>query len=249
MKDIALKVKWTEKRIEDLKADLAAFRRTDPYAIRIDTDSEGGKPVVHILKADPIPPEISLLAGEVFQGLRTALDYLACALVRANGGNPIQTAFPILNGPIVSAKDEKFFAGKVEGMRKDVIQAIRDIHPYRGGNNILWRLNRLNNIDKHNLLVAAWGGITGVNSLPPIEDQWVNSHQWATIPGIPFPLKQGSQFTIDIPGMEVDKNTGLFAEVALNQPDVAEGSPLILAVVQSNKRVKDVIGRLSIYLR
>jgi hypothetical protein len=249
MSDIRSKIQWAEKRLGEFKAELAVFRGTDPYTVRIETDSESGKPVVHILKADPIPPEISLLAGDVFQNLRTALDYLACALVRASGADPTGTAFPILDGPIVSAKDEKFFSGKVEGMRKEIIQAIRDIHPYQGGDNKLWRLHRLNNIDKHNLLVAAWGSITAVNGLPPINDRWVNSHQWAALPGIPFPLKQGTQFVVDIPGVKVDKNTGFFAEIALNQPGVAEGYPLISAVVQSLKRVKEVIGKFSIYLK
>ena len=39
-------------------------------------------------------------------------------------------------------------------MRKDAVDAIDAIKPYKGGNDTLWRLHGLNNIDKHRLLIT-----------------------------------------------------------------------------------------------
>lgn len=248
MVDIRSKVQWAAKRIEEFKIELRTFLGKNPYSLRIEDDLEGGDPFVHIIKADPVPPEISLLAGDVFQNLRSALDYLVCALVRANGKTVDGNSFPIFDHAPTSSADKRAFRRKVEGIREEIIQVIGDTHPYQGGDNKLWRLHRLNNIDKHNLLVAAWGGVTAVNGLPPIVDQWIGN-RWVGLSGVPFPLKEGDKFTPNITGVKVDKNTSLFLEVALNEVGVAEGYPLILALNESFHAVRDTVGRFSVYLR
>jgi hypothetical protein len=56
-------------------------------------------------------------------------------------------------------------------------------------------------------------------------------------------LKEGDKFSV--PGVKVDKNTQFFAEVVFNEPNVAEGYPVILALRQFRRRVFAVIGELS----
>ena len=242
--NIREKFKRAEKHISDFKKALANFNATQPYSLRVDTETEPGKSSVHILKADPVPPEIRLIAGDAIQNLRSTLDYLACALVRANGNTPTRfNEFPIFDFPITS-KLEARFRKKVEGMRKEVVDSIRNIHPYQGGDNTLWRLHRLNTIDKHNMLVAVWGNITAVDGLPPISDQWTGN-RWAGVPGVPLTLTKGDKFAVDTPSIKVDKNTPFFAEIVFNEPDVAEGYPAILALTQFHRRVLFVVGELS----
>jgi hypothetical protein len=124
MSDMREKIKWADKHIGDFKIALAKFHATKPYGVRVDVETNPRKPTIHIIKADPIPPEISLIAGDVIQNLCSSLDYLACALVRANNravGRKIE--FPIFDGPILTSKDKARFAGKVDGMRKEVHRA------------------------------------------------------------------------------------------------------------------------------
>jgi len=247
LSDVREKIKRADKHIADLQIAISEFTSTEPYSITVDVETEPASPLVHILKADPVPPEISLIAGDAIQNLRSSLDYLACVLVRRNGGIPGKlTEFPIFDQPIATPNIETRFSGKVKGMRKEVIDKIRDIHPHQGGDNLLWRLHRLNIIDKHNMLVAVWGNITAVNGLPPLTDQW-NGNRWAGIPGVPLTLKQGDRFSV--PGVKVDKNTQFFAEVVFNEPNVAEGYPVILALRQFHRRVFRVIGELSSSLK
>lgn len=242
--DIRAKIKWADKHIGDFKVALTKFNATQPYSLRVDVETDPAKPFVHMLKAEPVPTEIRLIAGDVIQNLRSTLDYLACALVRANGSVPTRSnEFPIFDGPITS-KLETRFRKKVEGMRKEVIDAIRNLHPYQGGDNTLWRLHRLNAIDKHNMLVAVWGNITAVNGLPPIADQWIGN-RWAGIPGSPMTLKQGDKFSIEVPGVNLDKGTQFFAEIVFNEPNVAEGYPVMLALKQFYRQVFLVVGNFS----
>jgi hypothetical protein len=226
LSEVREKIKRADKHIDDLETALVQFR-----------------------KADPVPPQINLIAGDAIQNLRSSLDYLACALVRQNQASPSKfTEFPIFDQPISTRKLEARFDGKVKGMRHEVANQIKDIRPYQGGDNLLWRLHRLNIIDKHNMLVTVFGNITAVNGLPPVADQW-NGNLWASIPGVPSALKQGDEFSIEIPGVKVDKNTNFFAEVVFNEPEVAEGYPVILALRQLRRRVVMVIGSLSSTLK
>jgi hypothetical protein len=62
---------------------------------------------------------------------------------------------------------ESYKAGKirhVQGMRREAVEAIDRIKPYKGGENALWMLRQLDNTDKHNFIIlpsenAIVGGI------------------------------------------------------------------------------------------
>jgi len=241
----AQKVKRAEKHIDEFKAGLKVFMDSLPYSLRVDTETEFGEPVVHVLKADPIPHELLTVLGDAIHNLRSALDHCAFALVRANHCVPTKRVeFPILEGPIVSKKDEATFMNKVEGMRKEVIDAIRGIRPYKGGDDLLWRLHRLDIIDKHHMLVAAFGSITAIDGFPPIDEQW-KGDRWLGLPGVPSVLEPSQQFTPSIPGKKVNKESAFFAEVVFNEPDVAVGYPVVLALKQFHRHVLLTIGGLS----
>jgi hypothetical protein len=243
MSGIREKIKRAKKHIEDFRAAWLAFKSTEPYSLRIDADTDPSNPVIQVLKADPIPPELMTIAGDAIHNMRSALDHLACALVRANGNVPtIKTEFPILDRPIATAKIGARFAGKVEGMRKEVIDAIRAIEPYQGGDNTLWRLHRFDVIDKHNMLIGALGNITTMDGYPPIGDRW-DGNQWLGIGSVPVVLEKGRHFTF--PDAKVNNSTKFFAEVVFNQPNVAEGYPMLLALKQFDRCVFKTIGELS----
>jgi hypothetical protein len=248
---VTKKIERADTHIEEFKIGLTKFMgsKPAPYAVRVDPETESGEPIVHTLKADAIPLSLMAIVGDAVHNLRSALDHIACALVWDTGSEPLkQVEFPILDGPIVTQKDEARFMTKVQGMRQDAIDAIRGIRPYKGGNDLLWRLHRFDVIDKHKMLVAALGNITAVNGLPPLEDQW-NGDRWLGIPGAPLILKEGQQFTPKMLGTKVDKDSTFFAEVVFNQPNVAEGWPVVLALRQMRRQVFLTIGTIAHYLQ
>jgi hypothetical protein len=207
----------------------------------VQDDPNSPDPIVYVAKADPVPPEMLCVVGDAIHNLRSALDHLACALIYVNGSKPSpKVEFPILDGPITTAKREARFAGKVEGMRKEVIDAIRDIKPYQGGNDALWRVHRLDVIDKHDVLIGGIGNITAVNSLSM--GHW-EGNRWLNFSKVPAVLEQGNKFKFV--GANVCKDTPFVAEVVFNEPDVAEGYPVIFGLAQFRTAVMKVISDLS----
>ena len=243
LSDAREKIKWANEHIGDVKVAITKFMGKEPYRIAVETDGDSGQPVVHVLKADAVPPEICLIAGDAIQNMRSALDYLTCALVKVNGKEPSPfTEFPIFNGPIVTAKNKARFDRKVCGVGQKAIDQIKSIHPYKTGDDLLWRLHRLNLIDKHNMLIAGLGNITAANGHALITEHWDGDRRTG-ISGIPLTLKKGDKFSI--PGMKVNKDTQFFAEVVFNQPGIAEGYPIASELKHLHRRVFRVIGELS----
>src|SRR6266567_2648133 len=114
---VLLKIEWAEHRINDFKVALDAFKKTNPYGVSSRRDPKTKQVIYYIVEAYPIPPGTRLLAGDVLQNLRTALDYLACELVTVNHGTVTSnTGFPVFDDP---AKFQSGVGGKVKGMRQE----------------------------------------------------------------------------------------------------------------------------------
>lgn len=57
---------------------------------------------------------------------------------------------------------------RVRGMRADAVKAIDELKPYKGGNDVLWRIHELDIIDKHRSILAV-----GQDWL--LEGDWIES--------------------------------------------------------------------------
>jgi hypothetical protein len=212
--DINLKIERADKHLRDFRAAIVEFRKANPYGFRIERDPQTREPFYYVVEIQDIPVEISLIAGDVLQNLRSALDYLACALVGRNGKKPTkETSFPIFDD---AAKYQSGYARKINGMGKYAINDITAIKPYKGGDDTLWRLHRLNNVDKHRLLFTAEANVRSMNTGQPSQRpaktlsfnpaEWELSDflgkDWVEIPNAPFPLKVGHVIFRDLPDAE-----------------------------------------------
>ena len=116
---------------------------------------QAGKVVYTMDSVEPIPPEIPVLAGDVIQNLRSALDHVAYQLfriVQELRERASTVYFPIAEN---HTKYQAQKGGQTSGMSRQAIGAIDAIQPYRGGNDALWHLHKLNIIDKHRLNLTA----------------------------------------------------------------------------------------------
>ncbi len=102
-----------------------------------------------------LPPQLSILVGEIVYHLRTVLDHLVFVLAGGQG-NPTRLAFPICR------KEGEFRLalkrGALKGAQESIIQLIERLQPYRTSPNpeqaTLYQLHNLNIVDKHRLLLA-----------------------------------------------------------------------------------------------
>ena len=141
---------------------LLAFKKSSPYKIGGKDDPKTGHLLYYITKADDVPLLIAVIAGDVLQNLRTALDYIAWQICPASLRHP-QTSFPVSDN---ATKYEAEKLRKIKGMPQAAIDAIDATKPYKGGNDTLWRLHRLNIIDKHRLLLTVGTAFSAVNIGP-----------------------------------------------------------------------------------
>ncbi len=152
-----------QEHAENLKTDVSAFLDAQPYTIvhEIDRQTKGLVPPahdegqgVHIYRVhinQEIPDRIPIIAGEILQGMRSALDYVAWQLALGQSDTPPKnTAFPIFGKAKNYRTDSDRFIGGIDPSVHPTFDAVQ---PYHAGDKAfdhpLWVLHRLANDDKH----------------------------------------------------------------------------------------------------
>lgn len=100
----------------------------------------------------PPPPKIQEIMGDAIHNLRASLDHLAVAVVGLNDKSPRGVYFPFcenVDDLEVMIKRRNFHRASPEAL-----DLLRSLKPYPGGNDALRGLHDLDNLDKHNKLIA-----------------------------------------------------------------------------------------------
>ena len=172
----------------------------------------------------------------------------------------LTTGFPISERLPTTADERRAFTRKVNGMAQDAIDFIRAMKTYKGGDDVLWRLHRLNAIDKHRFLFTAGAAIRAFNAgqhlkatAPPVPelrnvaesltDYWVGMNK------INFPLKAGDVLLGDFPDAPVNESIQFVCDIALNEPGVCAGELLLVVLRQSMNRVRQVTIEFAAFLQ
>ena len=243
------KIERAKHHVSEVNGRINAFLKTNPYKVAAKCDSQS---------REPVPVHIALIAGDAIQNLMSALDHLAYQLVLAdtndNPPNPNWIYFPIADD---AAKYEAKKGGKIEGARKETLDAIDAIKPYKGGNDLLWSLYRLNNIEKHRLLLTVGSRAAGVNL-----GQIMSSHLKGVFPTDAvaafesmnvflnpadkgFPLKAGFELFIDAPDAELNPNLQFRFDVALSEPGIIEAQSLLETLHKMTNLVEGIVAALA----
>jgi hypothetical protein len=233
---VQAKIKRAKKHIQELDVALKAFFDTNPYVVGAKRDPQTRKPIYYLVSVEDVDVDIAAIAGNVLQDLRSALDHLAYQLVQVGTGLPSPfnyVYFPIFDS---ATKYEAGKLGQIKGMRQDAIDAIDAVKPYKGGNDTLWRLHRLNTVDKHRLLITVGSSFQSVD-IGPIVQRGLEAFADIGNLGFPslflrpadrlYPLKAGDELFIDAPNAKVNEKLQFRFDVALSEPQVIEGEPLL----------------------
>lgn len=150
---VRLKIDRANKHIRELVGVVNEFLDSYPYIIRSEEDVVDRRVVVKLCAAKHPPVELAVISGEVLYLLRSALDHLATAAATRNGFEIMsRTEFPI------ETTREKFEEAlhyrKIEQRIPLLASTLRSLEPYKGGNNLLWWLHRLNGAEKHKTIVT-----------------------------------------------------------------------------------------------
>lgn len=262
LRHVTLKVSRAKEHLAELKRSVAAYLASAPYRVGVKPDPNTRRLVYLVESADPIPELLPLLAGDGIQNLTSALDHLAYQLVCSDTEdrppNPNWIYFPIADD---AAGYESKKRGKMAGAREETLAAIDALRPYKGGNDALWRLYRLNNIEKHRLLLTVGSQAAGIHlgqmlaphlrsTFPPDAIAQLEAMNLFLQPADRgFPLKAGFELYVTAPDEEPNPKLQFRFTVALDEAGIAEGVPLVDALDELVTAVEGVVTALTARLR
>jgi hypothetical protein len=148
---VRIKIERAKEHVRSLKELVRGFQQSEPYRIIAEDDPDTGDLVFKVKVSGQPPPYWGAIAGDAIHNLRSSLDLLVCELVRANGKEVTDST-----GFLISKSAKAFESGhlgKIKGAPKDAMRLIKEVKPYKGGDEAFWRLHRLDIADKHKLLI------------------------------------------------------------------------------------------------
>lgn len=245
-----LKLERAKEHIRQLEAEIRSFHERKPYRIVVEEEPQSRDLIYRVKVKEQPSPRWATIIGDIVHNLRSALDLLANDLVRANDEIPNDnTAFPIHRS---ANAFEAGFSGKVRGASTKAMEIIRSLTPYKGGNEALWRIHRLDITDKHRLMLsvgAAYRNLTmsvGLR-LPWKEGKIVKFPPVAIRPADrQYPLKDNAE-VMGVKAAARTSDSGVtpdfqFAfEVAFGDGEIVQGEPVVPTLQQLIDYVESVI--------
>lgn len=254
---IRVKVERAKKHIGDLDAELRTFYDAKPCGIGAKRDPQTRRPIYYVTRVSDTPVAVAAITGDALHNLRSALDHLAYQLVSVGKGSA--GPFDYVYFPIAESA-KKYETGKmrkIQGMRPAAIKAIDAVKPYQGGNDTLWFLHKLDNVDKHRFLIAVTSVFQSVDVRRPLLRMLTQQGVPADV-ALPtdfnihllpeqrlHPVKAGDILFTDLPDAEVDKKMQFRFHVAFGEPGIFEGEPLL----ETLQHVADLVDNLVLSFR
>ncbi len=223
--------------IRDLDRKIGFFLQQEPCAVVVETDADGVDQLHKLKLTKSLPDVMEDIASDAIAQLRASLDQATYATVAA-GGKPDakNTYFPIADDV---SKLENVIKGWCKDIPKEIVDVMRTFKPYKGGNNLLWALNRICNINKHKLLVPIGFAVGAVR------------YRNMTISGpasIPSPRWDRSKnemiFARIGPKGQIQYKVDFSVNVAFDEIEIVGGQPAVPILKQMASMVDGIIGTI-----
>jgi hypothetical protein len=256
-KHVSLKLLRAKEHLKGLELEIQDFFKTQPFKVGVKIDRETRKPTYFVESTTPVPDQISVIAGDLIQNLVTALDHLAYQLVCKDTNDsppkPNTIYFPIA-GDLDKYNENK--RRKMNGASEETINAIDALKPYKGGDDLIWSLHALNNIEKHRLLLTVGSHAAGIH-LGQLMSQHLGDHfpdgakaALESMNHFLMPADKGFPLTADFElytgAVDEQPNPKLEFRfnVALSEPGIIDGKPLFDTVNNFSTMVQEVVETL-----
>src|SRR5450755_4763317 len=150
------KIERAYKHILDLDLMVRAFGDSDFYSVTIDYDlRQRTNHLRFTIDASRFTSDAAVIAGDVLHNLRSALDVLYYQLI------PPKRRGKWTRFPVRDTREELISQWLNSALKQQQISdtlgkfIVETIKPYKAGNPLLWALDDLNIIDKHQLLIPS----------------------------------------------------------------------------------------------
>jgi hypothetical protein len=238
-----LRVQNAKGHIANLQSRINIFLSTKPYARVVEPDATGINQLHKIKFTKPLPDEFATIAADVVDNLRSALDqaWYAVAMISKAIQPGGEAQFPFADN--VTSFEKKILRG-FKKFPNDILMLLGFFQPYKGGNDLLWALNRICVANKHKML-APIGYITGTFQVS-VSGGWLQSKGPVSFGPVWDRHKQELIYAKVGPGgyLEGDYNINFAFDIAFDEVEVVGGKPAIAVLRQSTTIVDRIIRTL-----
>ena len=156
-----LKVERAKGHVRELSNQIVDYLKSKPFKVVVEQDKESNNHLWTLRVKHDIPCLYAAIIGDVIHNLRASLDLLATELVAAAGKNADNVYFPFGNDE--AGLDEMIKKRHIDRAGEKVVEIVKSLKPFKGGNILLRALHDLDITDKHKSLipVAHYAGIKG----------------------------------------------------------------------------------------
>lgn len=126
------------------------FFDSNPFSAFTETDSRTDEEVVKCRLDRRLPFRVNGVVFDAVVNLRNALDHCGFAFAKVPSGRAPRTAFPFCDNP--NELPGRNINGRSKDIPKEIFSAMVAFKPYKGGDDLLWCLNKIANGHKHHLV-------------------------------------------------------------------------------------------------
>ena len=229
---LTAKLERAKEHVFKLKEFWDVFVEGGAYPIRYEDVPDGSYRLYYLGSVEAIPADVPLIIGDDHLAYR-----LACVGTQSSG------PFEYIYFPIAKRPGE--FEARIEAIRKyltpDAVKALTQIEAYAGGSGeMFWQIHRLNNIDKHRLLLTVTSQ-NRLHSMSPAEIATIRYKFAGALKNVPeinnpkmflkqgvrrLSLETGQIFDI-FPMSEVHENMHFPIEIAFGEPEIVKCKPVL----------------------
>jgi hypothetical protein len=220
-----------KKHASELETASIGFLKGNPYVSVVELDDNGVTKLHKLKLTKPIPEDLSDIATDALDNLRSVLDQTIHAVFLANGKTPPKfTNFPFSD----TAKnwEDRTKGSLSQDFPSEIVAVFRGFKPYEAGNVPLWGLNELRNANQHALLAPLGHSSIRVTSTGPFMMKAPANGSISFNPPIWNPITWDSTknemviFRED-PGGQLDYNLEFSLFIAFGCVPVFSGEPVI----------------------
>jgi hypothetical protein len=248
-----MKVQHAECHLGKLNDAIQSFFASHPYKCSGKPDLQARKVDYTMDSVEAVPEEIPLILGDIIQNLRSALDHAVYKLyLKGTGGSAISANIYF---PIADSKQQYDHTkgSKTHGILPSDKAKVDALQPYKGGNDLLWVIHKLNNIDKHRLLLTVGSALHSIDYTAYIK-QVAPQMMFAELDMPPihlfpkegiYPLKPGTVIFTDLTRTEPINPPPTTFNIVFDEPGISEGKAILPLMTEMVKAVKQIVADLS----
>lgn len=224
--DAFLSVVWAEKNTAEFKQMVIDFINTKPYTLISEPQSDE---ILHIAILTGLPIGFRIAIANSINNLRSALDLgWHTLLVITNTIKPTdERKFPFADDIV---KFDGLLNRGFKNYPHEIKTLARSFQPYKGGDDLLWALNRICAANKHRLLA-------------PISVLEVEGFLWDRRIPCPSWDRRENEIArfITFPDENFNDYIDVTLDIAFDEVDIVQGQPVLTVLHALSDKVKNIL--------